>query len=247
MKRLVLTILFINPFLLGAQNDTIITIKDDTIICKITKVTSMNIFYTENKIGKSIPKNEVKRFIQNLNKNKDTTSATKEIKLPVSKDYDCRRIKLDSVKNESITGSDIIIYDKIVLLDNKKIGIKKTIFLYKEANDISLLYNFQICKKYNAKRNISRTLGIAGSLVSTILLIDAGLSASTGIIFTILLGRPSFISGPETGKKFNNAKISLIFPIVCFTTNLTFTALRNKHVKNKMMPEYYNFYMKKCK
>ena len=45
---------------LKAQTDTIITNKSETIICKITKLTSMNIFYTEKGVGKSLPLVEVK-------------------------------------------------------------------------------------------------------------------------------------------------------------------------------------------
>lgn len=45
------------PILLRSQ-DTIIKKSNEIILCKITKVTSANIFYTENKIGKSISINE---------------------------------------------------------------------------------------------------------------------------------------------------------------------------------------------
>lgn len=47
-------------FTLASQTDTIITIKADTVKCKITKLTSMNIFYTENSIGKSMTLKETK-------------------------------------------------------------------------------------------------------------------------------------------------------------------------------------------
>lgn len=45
------------PFVMKGQ-DTIIKKAGEVILCKITKVTSANVFYTENKIGKSIPLSE---------------------------------------------------------------------------------------------------------------------------------------------------------------------------------------------
>ena len=52
------------PFF-GLCQDTIVVTKDykkEVVLCKITKVTSLNIFYTENKIGKTIPIKEVNYY-----------------------------------------------------------------------------------------------------------------------------------------------------------------------------------------
>ena len=43
-------------------NGFIVLKTNDTIWCKITKVTSLNIFYSQNKVGKSISKAEIKSF-----------------------------------------------------------------------------------------------------------------------------------------------------------------------------------------
>ncbi len=66
MKKLLLSIaLFLTIFTQVKSQDTIFVKKDkkvDNILCKITKVTSMNIFYTESKVGKSLPLKEVMSY-----------------------------------------------------------------------------------------------------------------------------------------------------------------------------------------
>lgn len=60
MKKLLLFILF--PILVQSQTDTIFC-KDATIIvCKITLVNNYNMFYTENKVGKSIEIKKVENY-----------------------------------------------------------------------------------------------------------------------------------------------------------------------------------------
>jgi hypothetical protein len=60
MKKLILALLMCLAFLNNFKaQDTIIKKNGEVILAKITKVTSANIFYTENKIGKSLSLSEI--------------------------------------------------------------------------------------------------------------------------------------------------------------------------------------------
>lgn len=70
--------LFVLPFCVQmySQSDTIFT-KEKTILCTIKKATSLNLFYTEKNIGKSIPISEVIRYSSfNSYKNKNNSVIT---------------------------------------------------------------------------------------------------------------------------------------------------------------------------
>lgn len=58
MKRIILTFCFL-PLFFHAQLDTIFCLDQSKIACKITLVNNYNLFYTENRVGKSI---EVKKI-----------------------------------------------------------------------------------------------------------------------------------------------------------------------------------------
>ena len=66
MKKLLLSIAVFSTILGTVKSqDTIFVKKDkkvENILCKITKVTSMNIFYTESKVGKSLSLKEVMSY-----------------------------------------------------------------------------------------------------------------------------------------------------------------------------------------
>lgn len=74
MKKL-FTIVFLS-FLFNLHAQDTLVIKKDTILCKITRVTSMNIFYTENKVGKSIAISDVSYYSK-------PKTIQQEIKTPV--------------------------------------------------------------------------------------------------------------------------------------------------------------------
>ncbi len=88
MKKIKLIALaFLMCFSISAYSqDTLIVKKDnheDTILCKITKITSMNVFYTQNKIGKTIPLSDIvyhSKYESNTsdNKEKETTSKSEK-------------------------------------------------------------------------------------------------------------------------------------------------------------------------
>ena len=70
--------LFVLPFCfqMYSQSDTIFT-KEKIILCTIKKATSLNLFYTEKNIGKSIPISEVIRYSSfNSYKNKNNSVIT---------------------------------------------------------------------------------------------------------------------------------------------------------------------------
>ena len=70
--------LFVLPFCfqMYSQSDTIFT-KEKIILCTIKKATSLNLFYTEKNIGKSIPISEVIRYSAfNSDKNKNNSVIT---------------------------------------------------------------------------------------------------------------------------------------------------------------------------
>lgn len=64
MKKLILLTGIIISFQAKSQ-DTIFKKDNTSILCKVTKVTSTTIFYTETKIGKSIPLSDVSRYSNN--------------------------------------------------------------------------------------------------------------------------------------------------------------------------------------
>lgn len=75
MKRLLL--LLILPYVFKGQ-DTIFKKDNTTIICKITKVTSSMLFYTENKIGKSISISDISKYSNQQTNNSTSSSNTQE-------------------------------------------------------------------------------------------------------------------------------------------------------------------------
>lgn len=87
MKKLIAVAftLFVFSIVSKSQTDTIVTIKSETIICKITKLTSMNIFYTEKGIGKTMSLNEVKHHSP-LNDYSTVSAAQKRIPTPTAGD-----------------------------------------------------------------------------------------------------------------------------------------------------------------
>lgn len=126
MKNL-FTVLLFGSFFYSPAQDTIIT-KNSTIICKVTKVTSMNIFYTENSIGKNIEKSEVKYFTQHK---PEIPESEKPPKLPI----------------DSMTGN--VCYSEVVKMDSVK---KEELYLranqwfaksYKSANNVIQLNDKQ--------------------------------------------------------------------------------------------------------
>jgi hypothetical protein len=61
-KNLILAFFILLTFLIKGQDTIIKADRSNFILCKVTRVTPMTVFYTENKIGKSIPKNEISYY-----------------------------------------------------------------------------------------------------------------------------------------------------------------------------------------
>lgn len=103
---LFIIVLILSSYNCHSQTDTIYTLKNETIICKITKKTSMNIFYTEKGIGKTIAIKEIKshsKYEEPLNTNTDSNG---QIKLPIDsatgKIMFAEKIKIDSVSKDEL-------------------------------------------------------------------------------------------------------------------------------------------------
>src|SRR5438309_701659 len=60
-KTIFIVLILVGVLTANSQTDTIFTKKNGDIICKITKKTSMNLFYSELGVGKSIPLADVLR------------------------------------------------------------------------------------------------------------------------------------------------------------------------------------------
>jgi hypothetical protein len=85
MKRIILVLLI--PIAFKAQ-DTIIKKAGEVILCKITKVTTANIFYTENKIGKTIPISETGYYSKPLQSQQTTSIPAKAEDCHVKREVD---------------------------------------------------------------------------------------------------------------------------------------------------------------
>lgn len=121
MKKLILLLLL--PFAIKGQ-DTIFK-KDNTLIyCKITKVTSSMVFYTENKIGKSISITDVNRYTSNK-----TNESIKENEVESTK---CDiKLKYDKFENDSTYTLDFA--DWLRVLKVKKSG--KVVYFMRLSNE----------------------------------------------------------------------------------------------------------------
>ena len=81
MKKIILFLLFFLSLHIYRAQDTIIKIyKKDIIVCSVTAVSPLKIFYTENKIEKSILKSDVSYFTRHESGKKEATEESEKLK-----------------------------------------------------------------------------------------------------------------------------------------------------------------------
>ena len=126
--------------------DYIVKKNNDTIWCKITKVTSMNIFYTEKKVGKSINKTDVINFSQLQNSGTDSIQTAQANQANINKN---KKQKKDSV---TIIGKNFI----YLMPSRFKVGISYERRVSKLVSvGTTLIYRKQIIENDNASGNIT--------------------------------------------------------------------------------------------
>lgn len=98
MKKLMMVMLYtLATTICIGQADTLYLNNGDTISdVKITKITSMNVWYTQNKVGKNIPLSDVKSHTFKVDDNSETTSKGKEYKIKKDEDWATKLITIST-------------------------------------------------------------------------------------------------------------------------------------------------------